>query len=603
MLLSLCAAMANAQLTITEATNFSVHAARDARLVVDVLGSIWIVPQNGGVAEAIDAGPWPARRPRWSPMADAIVYQVRAENADQLWLYDSAAASARSISSGNYFDQHPNWHPDGERIVYSSDRRDTGFDLWELDLPTGLSWRISHRAGDESEPAWSTDGEDLVYIHHDGDTWSLMLRRRGATDRVLESSTERLSAPAWRPDGSLVTFIRHGADGLTLEMAILSAPILVRPLVTGEDLFVAPITWRGRQQLLYSANGVIRKRDFNAWRSTTLPFRLTVMPDAAADRAPRAQRRLAEIDMPVGTIVLRVARLFDGIGNGYQDNRDILIAAGRIAAIEEQRDRADAIVIDMGDLTALPGYIDSQARIPGQAGMALGPVLLSFGVTTVASDHPEAADLNTTWSGKSLPGPRLLGADWAVDLDTAPSLMLGGQSLPASPRGVRYQDLMIGGTIAPAAILSDLADARTRGLDALLASRQAALLASYPSAPRRFTEKPPLTNLSSALVLGSRGNGLAPGFAQHAELLALADAGLNGEQVLKAAGVNAAIALGAGLQIGRIAPGSFADILLVDGDPLTRIEDAQKVVGVIRNGRFFSVIGLLERVQTEETVE
>ena len=35
--------VAVAQVSITEATNFSVHAGRDARLVIDVLGSIWIL--------------------------------------------------------------------------------------------------------------------------------------------------------------------------------------------------------------------------------------------------------------------------------------------------------------------------------------------------------------------------------------------------------------------------------------------------------------------------------------------------------------------------------------------------------------------------------
>jgi len=163
--------------------------------------------------------------------------------------------------------------------------------------------------------------------------------------------------------------------------------------------------------------------------------------------------------------------------------------------------------------------------------------------------------------------------------------------------------LLIGSAVAPSAIFSGLADARTSGIDALLGVRQAALLQAYNSKPRRFTEKPQLTNLSTAIVLGSRGNSLAPGFAQHAELLALADAGLTGDKVLKAAGVNAATALGAGLQVGRIAPGSAADIVLVDGDPLGNIEDARKVVGVIRNGRFFSVIGLLDRVDTEQNVE
>ena len=144
--------IAVAQVSVTEATNFSVHAGRDARLVIDALGSIWIVPQNGGVAEPIASGPLPARRPRWSPAADRIVYQTKAASSEQLWLYEFATGAGHKISRGNFFDQQPSWHPDGNRIVFSSDRRDSGFDIWELDLPTGLTWRLTHSTGDETEP-------------------------------------------------------------------------------------------------------------------------------------------------------------------------------------------------------------------------------------------------------------------------------------------------------------------------------------------------------------------------------------------------------------------------------------------------------------------
>ena len=98
-------------------------------------------------------------------------------------------------------------------------------------------------------------------------------------------------------------------------------------------------------------------------------------------------------------------------------------------------------------------------------------------------------------------------------------------------------------------------------------------------------------------------NGMPPGIALHAEFRALADAELTAEQVLRAAGVNAAAALGLGLQLGRLAPGSVADLVIVDGDPLANVADLQKVVGVVRNGRFFSAIGLIERARTASNVE
>jgi hypothetical protein len=593
----LCVVSAEAQVTLSKGTNFSVDIAKDGQLAIDLLGKIWVIPADGGEARAIVNGPLPARHPRWSPDATAIVYQARSDNQEQLWLYRLDEGTTSNISDGQFYDLYPSWHPDGERIVYASDRRDTGFDLWEHDLATRLTWRISSLPGDETEPAWSSDGEDLVYIHrHDGQ-WSLMLRRRGAPDYALETSTTRLSSPAWRPGGSLVTVLRHGDDGLAIEMVILAEPLLIRTLITGEDFFVAPVAWRDRHQLFYAANGRIRTRPFNSWTSSSIPFRATVQRENTAPRAAVQQRELPVVDAPDGQLVIRTARLFDGIGGGYREGLDIVIDGSRISAVEGQRDRPGAIVVDMGDLTALPGFIDAQGSLPQEIDERAGPALLAFGVTTIVADTDAAVALNERWSSKEMPGPRVLGQGWLLDLDSVATVAPGADSLPVSPRGIRYEDARLGDNAAPATILSGLADARTQGLPELLQSRQAGLLRGYPTALRRFTETPSLAARSSSIVLGSKANGLPPGLALHAELRALAEAGLDQEHVLRTTGINAAMALGLDLQVGRIAPGSSADLVLVDGDPLQNIDDTLKVVGVVRNGRFFSTIGLLERGQ------
>ena len=594
-LLLLGSAVASAQVTLTKGTNFSIDVAKDGQLAIDLLGEIWVVPPSGGEAQVISSGVSPARWPRWSPDSSAIVYQSRAGNQEQIWLYRFEDELAKNISDGEFFDRQPSWHPDGERIVYASDRRDTGFDLWELDVPTGLTWRISDLPGDETEPAWSSDGEDLAYIHRRNGQWSLMLRRHGQPDRVLETSPTRLSSPSWRPDGSLITLLRHRDSGLSIDMVILSDPILIRPLITGEDVFIAPVTWRDRHQMLYAANGLIRTRTFNSRTSTTVPFRATVQQSETRQRAAAPQRELVAIDAPVGQLVIRTSRLFDGLGGGYREGLDIVIEGARIMAVEGRRDRPGAIVVDMGDLTALPGYIDGRASLPKDVDESLGPVLLSFGVTTIVTESARADELNRRWSGKEMPGPRVLGEGWQLDVDSVSTLTLGAESLRTSPRGIRYEDARLGDTEAPATILSGLADARTRGLAALFRSRQAELLRAYPMAIRRFAEAPKLAAQSSSLVLGSKPNGLPPGIALHAEFRALAEAGLNREHVLRTAGINAAKALGLGLQAGRIAPGSSADLVLVDGDPLGNIDDTLNIVAVVRNGRFFSTVGLIER--------
>jgi hypothetical protein len=603
LLLLAAAAGADAQLTLTRGTNFSVDVAADGRMAMDLLGTLWLLPPRGGQAMPVPEAGTAVQRPRFSPDGSALLYQRRIDGQAQVWVYRLAGGPPSMLGDGRYFDQHAEWHPGGERIVFSSDRKDSGFDLWELDLATQLAWRTSFLPGDETEPAWSADGRDLVYIYREDDAWFLMLRRQGEPDRILERSATRLSSPSWRPDGSLVTFMRHAEDGLSVDMVILSDPLLTRPLITGEDFFVAPVAWRDRLHMLYTANGLIRTRHFNAWTSRNLSFRATVTPDQPREQTAALRRELPGIDEPSGQLVVRAARLFDGIGNDYRADVDILIDGGRISAIEEQRDRPGKIVVDMADLTVLPGYIDTHARLPADAADVLGPVLLSFGVTTIVADLTDAARLDSLWAGKDVPGPRVLGPEWVPELEPLPSTVLGVDSLPVSPAGIRYENAQVSGDGEPAMLTSGLADARTQGLDALLGVRQARLLGGDRSAVRHFVVKPRLDARAPPIAAASHANGLPPGMALHAEFRALAEAGLEPPQVVKTAGVNAATALGLGLRIGRVAPGASADLVIVDGDPLSDVNAMLNVVGVVRNGRFYSAIGLLDKAEHGASVE
>jgi len=633
---------------VTEGTNISVDAANDGRFVTDLLGSIWIIPKDGGDATAIASGFRPASRPRWSPDDTALAFQVNTAERNEVWLHRIENSDNEALSVSQYSDQQPEWHPGGERIAFSSARRDSGFDIWEIDLETRLSWRLTNQAGDETEPAWSNDGRNLAYIHAHAGQWSLMLRRHGEPDEVLLTAATPLAAPAWRPDGSLLSYLKQGADGWSVWMAILSQPRLHRPMIEREDFFVAPIAWLDRQLMVYTASGHIQSRRFGSWTSTKVPFRARVGKTSEPGSAEHASRELPVIDEPSSRTVIRAARMFDGIGEGYRESADIIIDGGHIIAVDGQADRPDAIVIDLGNVTVLPGYIDAYAALSETADESLGPLLLGLGVTTMVADHPRAVELNTIWSGKQIPGPRLLPArtmgqlqaddeppwlitvsgdmtagvvqradvkrwqeqgvavladSWQVGLGSGATLLLGSDTRPTSPSGRRYEDVQLASGSGEITFVSGLADSITPGIRAVWRSRVAALITPQVSPSRRFTEAPNLSAAASTLVLGSRPNGMPAGIALHAELRALIAAGLTEEQALKAAGVNAAAALGFGLKIGRIAIGAAADLVIVDGDPLAKIGDTLKIVGVVRNGRFYSVSGLIERAQAVKIVE
>ncbi len=646
--LVLCVAPCKAELILSQGTNLAADVSQvDGRLAMDLLGSIWIVPADGGQAELLSDNLLPARRPRWSPDGRRILYQTQNAGQSQIWAVNLDDAKSSKLSHGEYFDQHPEWHPGGERIVFSSARGASGFDIWETDLPTGLSWRISSHGGDETEPVWSADGRSLAYIRRLDDQWSLMLRRHGQPELELVVSAEPLSAPSWRPDGTLLTFLRQTGDSLRIEMAILSDPPLIRQLVSGEDFFISPVSWFNRKQLYYTSDGVIKTRDFDDWHATHIKFSAAVRQADLRSRLKHEKKELALTNPPRGKLVIRAARLFDGSGNFYRHNLDVLINGPRIVEVAERQEWPEATVLDLGNVTVLPGFIDSYSSVSRENLMSHGAELLSYGVTTlITSDYRPSFD-PSLWESEESPGPRLLWAgditqsepdddrsfqfvtipssgltdvdrrsavsewqakgvpvlaeSWTIGLGVGADLLLGIDSLPTSPQGIHYHDIQA--AVAPAALVSGLADAGTPGLSALFLSRQAKLLKGRVTTLRRFSSVPNLARSVPLIMLGSKPSGLPPGLALHAEMRALAAAGLSGDQVLRTTGANPASMLGLDDQIGLIAVGALADLVLVSGDPLARVADALNIVAVVRNGRFYSLVGLLERASAIPHVE
>jgi len=385
-MLLLTAMPVNAQETISRGKNLSVDIARDGRLAIGLVGDIWIVPPGGGEARALTHGAKSASRPRWSPDSLRIAYQSNTDGASGVWVYDITETRAENLSLENSFDINPDWHPDQQRLVYAGDKTGKGFDLWELDLPTGLRWRLTHREGDETEPAWSADGRDLVYVHSLEDRWSIILRRHGQPEEVLLTTTDTLAAPAWRPDGSLITYLRDDGTATMLEMAILSNPRLVRTYAGDEKFDRQGVSWLDRHRMIYAVDGRIRQRLFNSWSSSPLLFRATLQSPAITKPAAIARRQLPRVDEPPGRLVIHAARLYDGLGSNYQSGRDIIIEGGWIVAVEPHRDRPGSVVIDMGDLTVVPGYVDARAELPQGVDDELGAMLLTTGVTTLIAN-------------------------------------------------------------------------------------------------------------------------------------------------------------------------------------------------------------------------
>lgn len=86
------------------------------------------------------------------------------------------------------------------------------------------------------------------------------------------------------------------------------------------------------------------------------------------------------------------------------------------------------------------------------------------------------------------------------------------------------------------------------------------------------------------------------GFTLHRELEMYVQAGIPAPEVLRIATLNAAKVLKREADLGTIAPGKLADMILIDGDPARRISDIRNTEWVVQDGKVYQVAALYRSI-------
>lgn len=96
-----------------------------------------------------------------------------------------------------------------------------------------------------------------------------------------------------------------------------------------------------------------------------------------------------------------------------------------------------------------------------------------------------------------------------------------------------------------------------------------------------------LQQLHDAGITIVAGTDAFPGFALHRELELYVAAGIPAPEVLRIATLGAARVMKREADLGTIAPGKYADLIVVDGDPARRIGDIRQVSLVMKGGTLY----------------
>ncbi|MBL8645565.1 MAG: PD40 domain-containing protein [Rhodospirillaceae bacterium] len=95
-------------------------------------------------------------------------------------------------------------------------------------------------------------------------------------------------------------------------------------------------------------------------------------------------------------------------------------------------------------------------------------------------------------------------------------------------------------------------------------------------------------------LVGVGSHGEVTGLAYHWELQAYAEGGMTPAEILQAATIGSAEVIGRKADIGSIEPGKYADLLILDADPLADISNTTQLNAVMKNGRLYDALTLDE---------
>jgi imidazolonepropionase-like amidohydrolase len=104
------------------------------------------------------------------------------------------------------------------------------------------------------------------------------------------------------------------------------------------------------------------------------------------------------------------------------------------------------------------------------------------------------------------------------------------------------------------------------------------------------------------IIAGTDGPGigsLLPGFGLHRELELLVESGLSPLQALRAASLTAAEALGKDDWLGTVEAGKFADMVVLDANPLQEIQNLRKIHLVVQDGKTYDPDALLQQARAQ----
>ncbi|HEX2209508.1 MAG TPA: amidohydrolase family protein [Longimicrobium sp.] len=338
------------------------------RVAVSILGTLWLVPVEGGDAVQVThgGGNWDTN-PAWSPDGQFLAFSRNTRNSSMLMEHNLATGIPRTVlevQEGAV--THIAYHPRGTDLFYTLLRGQYDAHVWRIPrIGGGDARQLTHT---RNWHEWS------FALSPRGDTLFLESGRYGGADlyllsvdslrpvRLTETPERNEFSVAWSGDGRTRMWI-VGQNGMDTVMARTdgAAPRAVYASPYGQkQLSIDPA---GRFAVVADGRRLFRI-DLAGGPATPIPFRAALPLPARTD----------------GDLAITHARVWTGVDDRVMEDATVEVRGGRIVRVHRGAPDPALPVLDAGGKTLIPGLVDNHAHywFPFQ-----GERFLERGVTSV----------------------------------------------------------------------------------------------------------------------------------------------------------------------------------------------------------------------------
>ena len=484
----------------------------------------------------ISMGPRGASGPAWSPQGDALAFV----QGGKLWLQD-VSPTGRPLGAPepltSVLSESPTWSNDGRLLALSNGQ------LQLIEPTTGLVSPV------DLELSWTPEINQGTYAVHAGRLWDgLQTQYREDVDVIIQGQR-------------IVAVEAHRERDF--------------PVVDASEATVIP----GLFDMHVHQHGVVGERLGRSW----LAYGITSVREVGADPYDALERKEAwAAGVRPGPRLFFTGGLLNGARIYYGLSNSVTTPEHR----DWEMERIAALGYDLvKTYVRLP---DSDQRMYTQRAHGLGIPVSSHEIYPAAAFGVDAVEHlgATSRRGFSLKQSALRIAYQDVRTLLAESGMFITPTLGIAGGMVLHISLDPGALTAPG-YAELVPEAHRQSFEA--AYRRSTITQTrrlLVARQQRFLRE--LLDAGGKITAGTDVPFLPYGWSLHVELQLYVDGGLTPLEALRSATLWAAESLGVEADLGTLEAGKLADLVIVDGDPLTNIRDAWKVKSVIKGGTLHS---------------